>query len=58
MKFRDYTITTKQRKLSLTINVKHKEDPFTFDIVIPNSLREDAGDIINAVTKEKEEANG
>lgn len=54
-----HKVYTKERKHALTINIAVPGEPVSYDIVIPNRFRDVAGDIINAVIKEKkEEANG
>lgn len=53
-----YEVRVMERKRSLMINVRNPSEPHSHDMVIHNSLLGIAPDIINAVIKEKEEANG
>lgn len=58
MKYGDFDIRIMERKRSVMINVRRESDPHSCDMVIHKSLLGIASAIIDAVNKEKEEANG
>lgn len=53
-----YAITTKDRKRGISINIKRPDEAHSYDINIHHDILPIAADIITAVLKEKEEANG
>ena len=58
MRVAGYEVRTKKNRASLTLDIRRPEEPHSYDMVIPDSLLGVVADIINAVNKEKEEANG